>query len=83
MVAASCLCDDIGKKLILDRGHAILDGELPLFQPLHQQLIRRGLVLEQYDLVVELAVLRPELDEFFPKLSLVDALHWPAGQCPS
>ena len=40
-------------------------------------------VFEQNDLVVELAVLRPELDEFISELSLVDALHWPTGQCPS
>ena len=39
-------------------------------------------VFEQNDLVVELTVLRPELDEFVSELSLVDALHWPAGQCP-
>lgn len=34
--------------------------------------------LEQDNLVVELAVLRPQLDEFITELSLVDAPH-PAG----
>ena len=52
------------------------------FKTFDQQLIRGCGVFEQNDLVVELTVLRPELDEFVSELSLVDALHWPAGQCP-
>ena len=72
------LGDDIGKELVLDRGDAVLDRQLALFQPFDEELVGGRGALEQDDLVVELAVLRPELDEFITELSLVDALH-PAG----
>jgi len=64
--------------LILDRGDAILQGELALFQPLDEELVRGRGAFEQDDLIVELTVLRPELDEFVSELSVVDTLHSPA-----
>ena len=47
-----------------------------------QQLVGGRRVFEQNNLVVKLTMLGSELDEFVTQLSLVDALHWPAGQCP-
>jgi len=71
----SRLSDDVGEELVLDRGDAIFDRELLLFQALDQELVGGCRAFEQDDFVVELAVLRPELDEFVTELSLVDTLH--------
>ena len=71
-----------GQKLVLDRGDAILDRELLLFQALDEELVGGCRAFEQDDLVVKLAVLRPELDEFVTELSFVDTLHTPARLAP-
>ena len=45
------------------------------FRRFDEELVGGCRTFEQDDLVVELSVLRPELDEFVTELSLVDSFH--------
>ena len=69
--------DDVGKELVFDCLDLVLERQLSLLQPANQKLIGRTARFERDDLVIELAMLVPQLYELLTQLTIVlTLLHW-------
>lgn len=69
--------DDVGEKLVFNSGDLVLQGQLFLLQAANEQLVRRPTRLHRHNLIVELAMLFPQLHELLAQFPIVlTLLHW-------
>jgi hypothetical protein len=75
---ASRLGNNIGQKLVLDGGDAVLERQFTLLEALDMQLISRRSIFLRRNLGIEIAVLGPQPCQFFTELALFRSLHRPS-----